>query len=424
MGTRVPSVECPSSKDSLVHRLIRRCLAAFLLSGMSASHAATPTPAAQNNLLAIGSGVRIVQAPAEYDTNWSGLGLIDEVPTSGWASPRGQLGPHSGVYELAARSRLSAIGFDTALVDTQGSAAKRVRVELADAAAGPWRSIGEFTLADATDGQRFAVASPEGRFLRLTILENFGAAEFTELMGVAAFGEFIAAQPTVSVSGTWETDYGKFHVSQQAASIEGCYEHDEGMIENGGIEGRILRFTWHEDGGPDDKGPSLFTFSDDGQSFTGYWWGADGGGVPSGVWNGKRISKDVGSCPHWTPKSNSVSRELAASGRARLYGILFDTDSATIKPESKPALDALVATAKEQPSWKLSIEGHTDSSGNAAHNLDLSQRRADAVKAWLVTAGIAADRLSTAGKGSTVPVADNASAAGRAQNRRVEVARP
>ena len=71
----------------------------------------------------------------------------------------------------------------------------------------------------------------------------------------------------------------------------------------------------------------------------------------------------------------------------------------------------------------VEIEGHTDSTGNAAHNLDLSQLRAKTVRAALVAAGIAADRLTTAGLGQTEPVASNDTEAGRAQNRRVEVVR-
>jgi len=69
----------------------------------------------------------------------------------------------------------------------------------------------------------------------------------------------------------------------------------------------------------------------------------------------------------------------------------------------------------------LTIEGHTDSSGSDAHNLDLSQRRAESVKASLVAGGIAADRLLTRGFGESKPVADNVTELGRAQNRRVEL---
>ena len=71
--------------------------------------------------------------------------------------------------------------------------------------------------------------------------------------------------------------------------------------------------------------------------------------------------------------------------------------------------------------WKITIEGHTDSSATHEHNQPLSEKRAAAVKAYLVTAGIAADRLQTAGFAETKPIAPNTDALGRSQNRRVEL---
>jgi outer membrane protein OmpA-like peptidoglycan-associated protein len=78
---------------------------------------------------------------------------------------------------------------------------------------------------------------------------------------------------------------------------------------------------------------------------------------------------------------------------------------------------------QSEPSWKLTIEGHTDSTGSSDYNQKLSLQRADAVKAYLVAAGIEAGFLQTKGFGSAKPVADNASELGRAQNRRVELVR-
>ncbi|HEX7503298.1 MAG TPA: OmpA family protein, partial [Acidobacteriota bacterium] len=114
---------------------------------------------------------------------------------------------------------------------------------------------------------------------------------------------------------------------------------------------------------------------------------------------------------------------LASEGRARVYGILFDLNSAHIKAESKPVLEEVLGLMKSEPSWKLTIEGHTDSTGNSDYNQKLSLQRADAVKAYLLAAGIQAGFLQTRGFGSSKPVADNASELGRAQNRRVELVR-
>jgi outer membrane protein OmpA-like peptidoglycan-associated protein len=181
-----------------------------------------------------------------------------------------------------------------------------------------------------------------------------------------------------------------------------------------------MRLTWRE---LQRSGPAIMVLKRDGKSFEGWWADKDSNAWHSN-WDLKKASDTVGSCPHWNPKAasgNVVATELAAEGRVRLYGINFDVDSDHLRTDAKPAIDQLVAALKSNPAWSVSIEGHTDSTGTAARNLDLSQLRAKSVKAALVAAGIAAERLTTAGLGQTKPIASNDTEMGRAQNRRVEV---
>ena len=113
---------------------------------------------------------------------------------------------------------------------------------------------------------------------------------------------------------------------------------------------------------------------------------------------------------------------LAAKGRWATQGILFATGKAEVQPESRPVLKEIATTLKEHGDLKVLIEGHTDNVGNAASNLKLSDGRAAAVKAALVSDfGIAGDRITTKGMGDTKPAKPNTTAEGRAQNRRVEV---
>ena len=86
-----------------------------------------------------------------------------------------------------------------------------------------------------------------------------------------------------------------------------------------------------------------------------------------------------------------------------------------------PTLDKIVAMLKAKADWKITIEGHTDSTSTPQHNQDLSERRAASVKNYLQSAGIDPSRLKTAGFGDTKPVVKNDSELGRAQNRRVEL---
>lgn len=102
-------------------------------------------------------------------------------------------------------------------------------------------------------------------------------------------------------------------------------------------------------------------------------------------------------------------------------GILFDVDKTNLKPDAQNSLRQLAVSLQNNPQTNILIVGHTDSTGTAAYNQQLSVKRADAVKSFVVQQGVNGPRLSTAGKGETEPLVSNSTAAGRAQNRRVEI---
>jgi outer membrane protein OmpA-like peptidoglycan-associated protein len=104
-----------------------------------------------------------------------------------------------------------------------------------------------------------------------------------------------------------------------------------------------------------------------------------------------------------------------------LGDVLFETGRADLKPGAAANLNQLVSFLAKYPTRTVAIEGHTDSVGGEDYNLGLSQRRADAVRSHLVRQGVEAGRITTMGAGKAAPVASNATAAGRQQNRRVEV---
>jgi len=131
-------------------------------------------------------------------------------------------------------------------------------------------------------------------------------------------------------------------------------------------------------------------------------------------------------CPHVAgPKDNKGCPKITKEEQAKLkeYAkvIYFKVNSAEFTKKTYPVLEAIIAIMKKYPASNFRIEGHTDSTGSDEYNMKLSQRRADAVKSYLVEHGISADRLTAKGYGETKPIASNKTASGRAKNRRVEI---
>jgi outer membrane protein OmpA-like peptidoglycan-associated protein len=124
-----------------------------------------------------------------------------------------------------------------------------------------------------------------------------------------------------------------------------------------------------------------------------------------------------------TADAASLGDEIKKSGHVAVYGINFDTGKATIQPSSESVLNEIVKLLQDDSSLKLRVEGHTDNVGAAAANQALSEKRAQAVVAWLTQHGIAANRLTAKGFGATKPIADNNTDEGKAKNRRVELAK-
>ena len=381
-------------------------------------------PNGEPDLLAIAAGALVAQKPSELNDAYGAYRMLDEAPDRGWSTPENDVAPQTIVIALPERTQLSRLEFDTAGVDgDDGRAAKDITVEMSDASAtSGFQKVADVSLAEHTDHQSFAVTGAPGRWLRLNVKNNHGSKSYIELMEVRGFGKQLTRTPFPPVSGTYQTNNGDLHLKQDGTSVSGCYGTAGGLI-NGGIDGRVMKLTWREGSG--DAGTAVLVFSADGKELFGFTWN-DGEDLGAGrVWDGTKQSADIGGCANWSGGSapDPMAAELESAGRTRVYGINFDTDSATIRPESKPTLDKLVAILKAKPEWSLTIEGHTDSTGDDAHNQQLSEQRAESVKQYLAGAGIDAARLSTQGFGATHPVAKNETELGRAQNRRVELVR-
>lgn len=120
-------------------------------------------------------------------------------------------------------------------------------------------------------------------------------------------------------------------------------------------------------------------------------------------------------------KADEMASQITQNGRIALYGILFDTDKAVIRPDSEPTLAEIAKLLKDNASLRILVVGHTDTDGSFEYNRGLSQRRADAVVESLAGKGVSRQRLFPVGVSFASPVATNATEEGKAKNRRVEL---
>ena len=148
--------------------------------------------------------------------------------------------------------------------------------------------------------------------------------------------------------------------------------------------------------------------------------GAAVGGA-AGAWIGNYMDKQAA----------EIQRDLEGATVTRVgegikitfdSGLLFDTNKSVLKSASKENLTKLAVILNKYPDTEILLEGHTDSEGTEEHNMDLSQRRANSVAAFMSTKQVNETRFTTMAYGETQPVASNESSAGKSQNRRVEVA--
>lgn len=143
----------------------------------------------------------------------------------------------------------------------------------------------------------------------------------------------------------------------------------------------------------------------------------DGDGDNDGVADSRDLCPDTATGIEVDFTGCAVAQPIA------LQGVNFKLDSDELTADSSTILDRVALTLVDHPEVKVEVGGHTDSQGEAAYNLDLSARRANTVREYLIGKGVPVDNLSSSGYGQTRPVASNETAEGRASNRRVELTR-
>jgi outer membrane protein OmpA-like peptidoglycan-associated protein len=390
----------------------------FFVAWLSLAAAALAQPVAgpKTNLLEVPNGTVIVSKSSMYNNTWSVLNLADGSTGYGWCSAEKAAFPHTIVFELAQPHAIAGVAVDN--TGDQGSKYSGISskgLAVYGSSKSATEGFTQLTSFEAQSGSRKEVSLKTPftvQWLKFVVNSNWGNADYTEIMELEAFGQPVGPAPKVDVTGIYQTNFGPMRVEQDGTKILGCYDHSEGEL-SGNLNGRVMQFEWREKGKR--SGPAIMVLSMKGDALNGFWYE---NGQRQGEWSGQK----GGNPPQCkTAQSGGIAEKLASTGKVELYGIYFDSNSATLKPESEKTLNEILAVLQAQSALKLLIAGHTDSTNTDAYNLKLSQQRAEAVVAWLVKRGVVASRLTAKGFGKSQPVADNATAAGRALNRRVEL---
>jgi outer membrane protein OmpA-like peptidoglycan-associated protein len=395
----------------------------------AAQPAAAPAANEEVNAVALLAGARQVNEEGT-PTDASAL-LFDGLAESGAQWEPAKTEPTiSAIIQLAEPFDLTRAQAINSLSEGSypGISTKRLRLEYASNPAGPWKKLADATLKKSTSPQPITLTPTKGvRYLKVTLLENYGEENWWSLAELAVYGKRSQPRATVNFSGVWQTGYGEMVLTQEGQRVWGCYGSGEtkagDATVDGTLEGPIFFGTFLEksaSGGQEAQGRGAIAFALTAERELSGVWGNDVAGKDrTGRWDGTPQKKASLTCEK---PEKDLGAELKKSGRVVLRGILFDTGKDVLRPESEPVLEALAKAMKGDPKSRYIIEGHTDNRGGEAMNQDLSDRRAARVKSWLVAAGIDGGRLDTKGYGQSRPALPNDSEAGRAANRRVEVA--
>jgi len=390
------------------------------------------------NVLSIPNGAYVLRAPESSNeeaqssneiAKWTKEAIIDGSTDKGWSSSEGSVFPMEFVFELSEECLIEKFGFNNECEKKYpGICAKKLKVEVSTTSSSSgYVSVLEPKLEEFAPTKYFPIKPVKARWIKITILSNYGFKSYTELMEMEAWGTYVKDDiKSIDLTGDWTSTWGIVSIRQKGSSIKGCYKYRNGIIKNAGMDRRILNFTWVEDTGKQPMGKAVLVVNEEGTRLNGIWGYGDDLNT-YGIWTFNRKGDKPTRCYQVeevaidTVKQNQLKDEIEAKGKLTVYGINFETNSANIKPESYPTLDDIYNMLKDNASMKLIINGHTDSQGSADYNKKLSTNRAASVKAYLVAKGIATDRLDAFGIGASMPIADNGTQLGRAANRRVEL---
>ncbi|MCH7226192.1 OmpA family protein [Haloferula sp. A504] len=407
----------------------------FVATSSLAAAGDTPTDPPRTDLLNWAEGAFVVRTPEPPRSEAHVIALDGDPATRPIGVPRHAPLPHQFIVELPATTT-----FDTFEVPVlgefgpaKGKHVKTVEIEgSSESAEAGFAPLAKLIIEiEKEEPQTFPVSEPRPvRWLRVRFVDRYtpqandaDSVLFSELRGYGT--QEARTVEENAFTGVWNLRRGHdvsqnlIELRQKGDQIEGCQVvgGQDGTIRGTVVDGVARLVTTTTQGARKVSTPSIALITIEGEIH----------GVQS-LHAGLRPFSGVPSedsittpCSKTPEPMNPVTEALEAGLPAILYGIRFDVDSDVLRPDATPALEQILEALETTPYLAIVIEGHTDSDGGDDHNLDLSQRRAQAVVNWLTEKGIAGERLTPKGKGEAEPIASNDSATGKAMNRRVEV---
>ena len=378
------------------------------------------------DLLSWGSGAFEVRLSAPYVADSARVALNGDPTSRSIGVPRKQPLPHEFVVELPAATTFQA--FAVPKLNEFGPALGRhiKTVEIEGSTEGPdggFTPLAKLVIETGKGGpQEFPVARPRPvRWLKVRLVDRQAPAKsdveeqlFTELIGYGS--QEPATSAADAYTGVWKTRGGAIELREEDGLISGCQVvGGASHTVTGALVDGMAKLQLGPEG-PNGGQPALLRVSSEGSLIGAVF----SGGMASFVGEpGQPGAKTP--CSGAPEPPNPIQAALADGRDAIVHGIHFDVDSDRLRPDANAALEQLLAALNAMPALAVTVEGHTDSDGAEAHNLDLSQRRAQAVVRWLSERGVDSGRLTPVGKGEAEPIAPNDTIAGKALNRRVEI---
>lgn len=477
--------------------------------------------AASINTIALKNGCRIVQKPSTFFTPtafsakidaWSVYALQDESEKTGWCSGAASKVPYVFVFELSEDFSIKKLVFNTRCQkEYKLISAKDIKIEYSTTSAkAGFVSPSSYVLKQDTVNT-FDCAPVKARWVKLTILSNYGNPQWTELMEFQAWGDLVnPAAVTPSITGVWNSDFDWISLNKAPDGlIYGCYKWANGELYLKDQNRKNFTFSWSQkDDGQ--HGWCVLVMNKEGTRMSGIW-GVNNDTTTFGHWDFTKVQNTPYKCgndltaskkifepvkeepkinvfievvdkvsskpipgtielytfdkfykvpsgdgqytadisvvnyivvktflPNYFPTIDTFAitdsekkvlyaahiidvSKLKPGNIILLQNLLFARTSADLSPLSYPILDQLVLVMNQYPNMIIELSGHTDNVGGPKQNIELSKKRVDAVKQYLVNKTINPDRIKSVGYGSKYPVASNDGEQTRKLNRRVEL---